>query len=71
MEDVVKHIIKETNFKGAFKGLPIVTNFGSGNIISLKKFAEIWWKKFNAKGKIYFGRVKYRKNELMRYVPKV
>ena len=56
VEDVVKHIIKETNFKGAFKGLPIVTNFGSGNIISLKKFAEIWWKKFNAKGKIYFGR---------------
>ena len=71
VDDVVNHIIKETNFKGAIKGLPIVTNFGSGDILSMKKFAEIWWKKFNAEGKIYFDRIKYRKNELMRYVPKI
>lgn len=50
---------------------PVILNIGTGKSKSLYEFALEEWKKFNGKGKIYRGTVKYRKNEVMRYVPKV
>jgi len=30
-----------------------------------------WWKEWSATGKLLVGEVPYRKNEVMRYVPKI
>lgn len=53
------------------QGKPIINNLGTGKPQSLRSFAETQWKKFNAKGKLKFGEIAYRKNEVMRYVPKI
>lgn len=51
--------------------VPAVYNLGTGFPQSLKDFAEYWWDKFEAKGKLLHGSVPYRANEVMRYVPRV
>lgn len=48
-----------------------IKNLGSGNPIRMKEFALEWWRHFGAKGKILFGSIPYRKNEIMRYVPEI
>ena len=48
-----------------------IENLASGNPISLKEFAEYWWAKWNASGKLLFGALPYRENEVMRFVPKI
>lgn len=45
-------------------------NFGSGHSISVKEFAEFWWKKFNAKGKLIFS-LPHREGEIMNFIPKL
>lgn len=44
-------------------------NLGSDNPTSLKEFAEYWWKKLNAKGKLKLGALPYPDDEIMRYIP--
>jgi nucleoside-diphosphate-sugar epimerase len=53
------------------KQYPLIRNLGTGQAISIREFAEYWWKKWNSKGQIKFGECKYRKGEVMRYVPKI
>lgn len=48
---------------------PSVRNLGSGEPISMREFAEVWWKKWNAKGRLLIGALPYRDNEIMRFVP--
>ncbi len=50
---------------------PLIENLGSGNPRSLSKFATEQWNLFEAKGKLIFGAVPMRKEEVMRYVPKL
>lgn len=50
-------------------GEPEIHNLGTGKPISLKSFAEAQWKKFGATGKLKYGEIPYRANEVMRYVP--
>ena len=50
---------------------PIIYNLGTGTPQRLKDFAEYWWKKFGANGKLLFDNIPYRTNEVMRYVPRV
>jgi nucleoside-diphosphate-sugar epimerase len=45
-----------------------VVNIGTGKGTSVKDFSNIWWKKFNATGKINFGALKSRPNEILRMV---
>jgi nucleoside-diphosphate-sugar epimerase len=52
-------------------GNPIIRNIGTGKPQSLLDFAELWWANFEGKGKILPGSISYRKNEIMRYVPKI
>lgn len=52
-------------------GEPKIENVGSGSPQTLRAFAEFWWKHWNAKGKLKFGAVQYRTNEVMRYVPQI
>lgn len=48
-----------------------IANVGTGRPQTLREFAEYWWKKWNASGKLLVGAVPYRENEVMRYVPDV
>ncbi len=52
-------------------GQPKIINLGSGRPQELYKFAEYWWRHWRATGALRIGLVPYRKNEIMRYVPKV
>lgn len=51
-------------------GKPSVQNIGTGNPQSLLDFAEMWWTNLEGKGKILPGNIPYRKDEIMRFVPK-
>jgi UDP-glucose 4-epimerase len=44
-------------------------NFGSGKEQTLLEFAEYWWNKWEAKGKLIPGSVPYRKGTQMRMIP--
>ena len=46
-----------------------VSNLGSNSVMSLREFAESWWEHYEASGNLIFGKVPYRPNEVMRYVP--
>ena len=48
-----------------------IENIGSGNNLSIKDFASKIWAQNKAKGKLIFGKVPYRKREIMRYVPQL
>jgi nucleoside-diphosphate-sugar epimerase len=50
-------------------GQPEIRNLGTGKPQTLAQFAETWWKQWNATGRLQFGAVPYRPNEVMRYVP--
>lgn len=66
---VAKRFVKELDFSDVQAGIPFIDNVGTGKPQSLREFAEYWWKKWNAKGKLKFGELPYRENEVMRYVP--
>lgn len=76
VEDVARQFLEEASrFQPAqgpqnFSGVRI-ENIGTGNPTTLRDFAEHWWQKWNAKGRLIFGAVPYRPNEIMRFVPKV
>ena len=67
---VVKKMINYCSFESVICGQPVIKNIGSGNVLSVKEFSNYWWKKFNASGKIYYD-LPYRKDEIMRIVPKL
>lgn len=52
-------------------GVPLVLNVGSGVPVSMLDFARYWWSHWNATGKLLVGAIPYRKNEIMRCVPKI
>ncbi len=57
--------LREMPRKGSFR----VGNIGSGQPKSLRDFALEWWGRWEAKGRLLFGALPYRANEVMRYVP--
>jgi len=52
-------------------GLPRIRNLGAGRPQSVRQFAEQWWREFGARGKLLFGALPYRGDEVMRYVAQV
>ena len=46
-----------------------IQNIGSGEPKSISEFAKYWWDFWEAKGKLKFGSIPYRENEIMRFVP--
>jgi nucleoside-diphosphate-sugar epimerase len=52
-------------------GTPKLVNIGTGEPQSLIEFAQFWWKKWQAQGKLLPGEVPYREDEVMRYVPNI
>jgi nucleoside-diphosphate-sugar epimerase len=52
-------------------GNPTVINIGTGKPQTLREFAESWWQRLDAKGKLLFGAIPQREGETMRYVPRI
>ena len=50
-------------------GVARVRNVGSGRPQTVRQFAEHWWREFGARGRLRFGALPYREDEMMRYVP--
>lgn len=48
-----------------------VLNIGTGVPRTLRDFAEEWWARSGASGRLKLGEVPYRPNEIMRYVPDI
>jgi nucleoside-diphosphate-sugar epimerase len=71
VEDVVKKLIDQLDFSDMQLGQINLKNIGTGKPQTLRHFAEYWWKKWGASGKLNFGSKSYRKNEMMRFVPKI
>jgi nucleoside-diphosphate-sugar epimerase len=46
-----------------------IANLGSGEPVTLKAFAEFWWKNWNSSSALQVGQLPYRDNEIMRYLP--
>jgi len=70
VEEISKKILSFVSIKGE-PGNPSIVNIGSGKSKSLLEFATSEWKSLGAKGKLIVGSKKYRKNEIMNYVPKL
>lgn len=71
VKDAAKAFINEVESDDIMAGIPVIKNIASGKEQTLKEFAKEWWRKWNAKGKIMFGQIPYRKNEVMRYIPEI
>ncbi len=71
VENVANQLIQSLEFDRVEYGKPVFRNIGSGNPCTVRDFAKYWWKKWGAKGKLNFGSVPYRKNEVMRYIPDI
>lgn len=50
-------------------GVPQIFNLGTGKPQSLLDFAQSWWTKWQARGRLVPGALPYRPDEIMRYVP--
>lgn len=48
-------------------GVPKIMHAGSGQARTLREFAEEWWSRLNAPGRLLIGELPYRDNEVMRY----
>lgn len=63
VEEAAKKILQACNFKIRNKSFPQIWHLASGKPISVKKFALNLWKKYNAKGKIFFGKIDTKSNK--------
>jgi UDP-glucose 4-epimerase len=52
-------------------GAPQIHNLGTGTPQSLLRFAQSWWQRWHARGRLRPGALPYRPGEVMRYVPQV
>jgi len=70
IEEAIKKIYQKILELDNFYGFEI-KNMGTGEIKTLKEFAQAEWSKFNAKGVLKFGVIPYRHNEIMRLIPQL
>ena len=69
---IAELILKETNDIFLTKEARlIIKNLGTGSPMTVKDFTLKLWKKNRAKGKLLFGNLPYRENEIMKYVPDI
>ena len=71
VEDVATRFLDVAVNSNLKPGNPEIHNIGSGKPQTLRAFAEHWWDKWEAKGKLLYGAIPYRENEVMRYVPQL
>ena len=68
IEIVIKKLIDACLREDIYSFTPLIENIGTGNGISLRKFAEKEWERLSAKGRILFGEIESRENEIKRLV---
>ena len=71
VEDVVEDILFACEREDITREQPSLSNVGSGNPVTMRKFAEKWWKQLNATGNLKIGELPYREYESMRVVPQL
>lgn len=71
VEEAARQILEAAEERDLISGKPKIKNIGTGKPQSLRQFAEYWWNYWQAAGTLHFGKVPYRDNEVMRYVPAV
>lgn len=71
VEDAARSILEKAVHGPLHAGRPYVENLGTGAPRTIRDFAEDWWRRFHATGRLCFGTIPYRANEVMRYVPQV
>lgn len=52
-------------------GRPVFRNIGTGRPQQLREFAAFWWRQWQASGRIIFGEIPDRPNEVMYYIPEL
>ena len=71
VEDVVARFLDVAVNSDLKPSNPVIHNIGCGKPQTVKDFAEFWWEKWQAKGKLLIGAVPYQENEVKRYVPQI
>jgi len=71
VQEVAETFVKALTFENVEPGEPLIKHVGTGKPQSVLEFAQYWWKRWGAKGKLLPGAVPYRENEVMRFVPHV
>ena len=69
VEEVASAFLNAAIRNDVRSGSPLVYNIGTGQPVSMRTFAEKWWKAWDAKGILRIGAIPYRPNEVMRFVP--
>lgn len=68
VRDVARELLRRCHMiPDGTKGFRIL-NLGSKNGVTIREFADYWWKRLDAKGSLIYGAIPYRENELMRLV---
>jgi nucleoside-diphosphate-sugar epimerase len=71
VENVAAKLLAIAGDETVEPGIPRVSNIGTGRPQSVRQFVEYWWREFGARGRLLFGILPYRDDEVMRYVPRV
>lgn len=69
VDDVAKAFLHAATRPNVLPGQPLVRNVGSGRPVTMRAFAETWWRRWNARGTLLIGALPYRPNEVMRFAP--
>ena len=68
VEAVARTFLDRVSMSDPSTSLVQVVNLSSCEPINIRCFAERWWKHWDAKGFLLFGKLPYRSSEVMRYV---
>ena len=71
VEQAVAALLEHASAPGVEPGLPKIVNVGTGIPVSMRQFAETWWQRWGATGRLLPGALPYRRNECMRFVPEI
>jgi nucleoside-diphosphate-sugar epimerase len=69
VQDAVNILLEACSRADLKMGVPHIRNLASGEPITLRDFALRVWKESRARGKINFGAIPNRPNEVARYIP--
>jgi nucleoside-diphosphate-sugar epimerase len=67
--EVARQFVRALAMEGVEPGQPRVHHVATGQARTLRDFAEEWWKKWGARGKLLVGALPQRTGEIPRYVP--
>jgi len=69
VEDVAHQFCEHLDYSRVIAGEPEIHHVASGEPQTLLSFANFWWLKWRAIGRLKPGSIPYRENEIMRIVP--